>query len=534
MIKDIYSSVKNYWRIYLLVVVSVVSIAIIFSPVVPGIDIGQTDSVSDDPTFVEKYTGIQFNIELGGGTRVRAPLIGYTAENVEFGNQSITDVEESIAESLDASVTDITIREYPDDDTRNTTIEVTNENVTREDFESSLSDNNIEYNNLRDGLTSETRQQTVRVLQNKVDSAGLSGGSVRQVELEDGQNLILVEVPNINREQTLDLISSRGEVRIDIYYFNEDKEEYENRTGVLTRDDFRTIGSPQQAQQGQPLPNVPVTLEPSSARQFEENVVETRVAKVGGSTCQFDRAPQETESCLLTVVDDKVVYSAGMSSNLASSMRAGSWSDNPNFILQTDSFEEAQELSVNLDAGALPAKLDIENGEVSFVSPTQGEEFRFISFIIGLIATLTVSLSVGLRYGKIGIAVPMIVTALSEVIILIAIAVVLSYPIDIAVVAGLIAVIGTGVDDLIIIADRVIGGDNPASSVRVFNNRFKSALLIIIGAAGTTILAIGPLAVLDLRQLQGFAIFTIIGVIVGIILTRPSYGDILRYLYTDK
>jgi preprotein translocase subunit SecD len=40
--------------------------------------------------------------------------------------------------------------------------------------------------------------------------------------------------------------------------------------------------------------------------------------------------------------------------------------------------------------------------------------------------------------------------------------------------------------------------------------------------------------VLNLGELRGFAIFTILGVLVGVLITRPAYGDILRYLLTDR
>jgi preprotein translocase subunit SecD len=43
-----------------------------------------------------------------------------------------------------------------------------------------------------------------------------------------------------------------------------------------------------------------------------------------------------------------------------------------------------------------------------------------------------------------------------------------------------------------------------------------------------------PLAVLSLGDLQGFAIVTIVGVLIGVLVTRPAYGDILRSLLTDK
>jgi preprotein translocase subunit SecD len=51
---------------------------------------------------------------------------------------------------------------------------------------------------------------------------------------------------------------------------------------------------------------------------------------------------------------------------------------------------------------------------------------------------------------------------------------------------------------------------------------------VIGAAAATTIIAMSPLAVLSLGDLQGFAIVTIVGVLLGVLVTRPAYGDILR------
>lgn len=533
----IVQSIKQYWRVYLLVIVSIISIAIVFNPLIPGLEIGaQVDDGNfeeTEPSLVQQYTGLQFNIELGGGTRIRAPLVGMTAEGGDIGDQNIGELEQSIADDFENTTSsDVTVRE-PEDGTAagNTTVEIKTREPTEESFGDSLNRNNVEYENIRDGLTEETVADTVSILQSRIDAAGLSGGDVRQVEMQDGTVLILVEVPDIDRQQTINLITERGEVHVDAYYQNEEGE-YTTRT-VLERDDFRTIGSPQQATDIQP-PHVPVTVEPTAAEKFQDDVVDTGLGQPGGTTCQYETAPEETQPCLLTILDGEVVFSAGMSSSLASSMSAGTWAQEGSFILQTGSFQEAQTLSTNLQSGALPATLDIENGEVNFVSPSQGEEFRMIAFVVGLLATLAVATSVSLRYGNPKIAAPMLVTVGAEVIILLAIAVMLSYPIDIAVIAGLVAVIGTGVDDLIIISDRVMGGSNPASSTRVFDRRFKRALWIIMSAAGTTILALGPLAILELRQLQGFAIFTIIGVIAGVLITRPAYGDILRYFFTDK
>jgi preprotein translocase subunit SecD len=36
-----------------------------------------------------------------------------------------------------------------------------------------------------------------------------------------------------------------------------------------------------------------------------------------------------------------------------------------------------------------------------------------------------------------------------------------------------------------------------------------------------------PLALMDLSTLKGFAIITILGVLVGVIVTRPAYGKVI-------
>jgi preprotein translocase subunit SecD len=76
--------------------------------------------------------------------------------------------------------------------------------------------------------------------------------------------------------------------------------------------------------------------------------------------------------------------------------------------------------------------------------------------------------------------------------------------------------------------------EGEVNSRRVFQSRFRKAFWVIGAAAATTIIAMSPLAVLGLGDLQGFAIFTILGVLVGVLLTRPAYGDILRELLTER
>jgi preprotein translocase subunit SecD len=62
----------------------------------------------------------------------------------------------------------------------------------------------------------------------------------------------------------------------------------------------------------------------------------------------------------------------------------------------------------------------------------------------------------------------------------------------------------------------------------VISTRISRAFFIIFTAAATTIIAMTPLAYVGLGRLRGFAIVTIIGVLSGVIITRPAYGRIVR------
>jgi preprotein translocase subunit SecD len=138
-----------------------------------------------------------------------------------------------------------------------------------------------------------------------------------------------------------------------------------------------------------------------------------------------------------------------------------------------------------------------------------------------------------LRYKKPRVAVPMLFTAMAEVFILLGFAAIIKLPLDLSHIAGLIAVIGTGVDDLIIIADEILQQGRVATG-KIFQSRFRKAFWVIGAAAATTIIAMSPLAVLSLGDLQGFAIVTIVGVLIGVLITRPAYGDILRNLVLSE
>ena len=511
---------KSNWRVALLVVFVLVAGFALFSPTI-GADDASTQSAQ-----ASNATNLKFGLDLAGGTRIRAPLVGMTAEDVAFDGDSESQVAAAVADQLpDSDTTDVIARQARTQDGTNT-VEVVNPDITDSQFATAMDAAGYEYAEITSGVTDATRQEAIEVLEGKVNQAGLSGATVQELERSGD---ILVEVPGQDRQEVIGLIEERGNVRVDIYYRN-DSGQYTTERAVLTQNDFQSVSTA--TQDDRRGPHVPVTIRPNSAEEFRQVAVDTGLAP-GGSRCTYQENPQNTDPCLLLTVDGEVVNSFGMDPGLGASIRSGDWLRDSSFILTTTSYEEAQRVALNLRAGALPAQLDVLGGTTSYISPTQGESFRTNSLIIGILSVLAVAGVVFLRYREPKVALPMILTAFSEVFILLGFAAYLGYPLDLAVIAGFIAVIGTGVDDLIIIADEVMS-EGDVSSQRVFDSRFRRAFWVIGVAAATTIIAMSPLAALPLGNLRGFAIFTILGVLVGVLVTRPAYGDILRYLMTDR
>jgi len=142
-----------------------------------------------------------------------------------------------------------------------------------------------------------------------------------------------------------------------------------------------------------------------------------------------------------------------------------------------------------------------------------------------LFAFLAVGVVVAVRYRRPMIVIPILITCASEILIILGFASAINWKLDLASIAGIIASVGTGVDDQIVITDETLSRE----SKRV-KKSIKRAFFIIFAAAGTTIAAMLPLFVMSIGMLKGFAITTIAGVLIGIFITRPAFARIVQYV----
>lgn len=517
--------IRENWRIIVLVILLLTSAIALF---VPGIGLGSSP---------DSAINLQYGLDLSGGTSVSAPLVGLTATDVDVGDRNQTAVEDAVAAGLpDVEAVDVVYRPRVQSSAP-PAIEV-RANVTEEAFASALDAASVTYDDIQHGVTSETRDRAIRVIRDKIDKSGLGDQTVQSVfSPADDRWYLKIEIPGTgNVSEAVNLIEAEGQVRIYAYHsvVRNGSTEWTNTT-ALTQDGFRRVSLAEQGGQGQG-PHVPVTIKESEASDFQQLMVDSGIATRTGSSCGWPGSDQyggDRGPCLLVVSDGSVIGSYGMAGDLGGSMVQGTWSQDPRFILETGNFSEARQLSIVLRAGALPTEIAIADGTVYQISASRAGDTKFQALLTGIVAVLAVAGVVSIRYRDFLVAAPMVVTALSEVVILLGFAALVGLALDLSHLAGFIAVIGTGVDDLIIIANEV-RSEGRISGGRVFENRFKKAFWVIGAAAITTIIAMSPLAILSLGDLRGFAIVTILGVIIGVLITRPAYGDILRALVADR
>ncbi len=180
-------------------------------------------------------------------------------------------------------------------------------------------------------------------------------------------------------------------------------------------------------------------------------------------------------------------------------------------------YEEAERnmkfLQTVLSSGKLPVKLSIV--QIDEISPVFGARFLREIWVALLIAVVTVSIILSIRYRNPKIVVPALIFSLSEIAILLAVAKVARISLDLAGLAALIALVGSCVDSQIVIVDETRRGKSEG---------IKKAYSMIIASAMTTFVAMLPLLTIGAKVMQGFAIMVIIGLMIAVFITRPAFG----------
>lgn len=189
--------------------------------------------------------------------------------------------------------------------------------------------------------------------------------------------------------------------------------------------------------------------------------------------------------------------------------------------------QHSKEIRSILSGGRLPVNAII-GSTVSIPAPL-GKQFLEISMLGAAVAFVLIILFITLRYMEPRLFLPIIVVSVAELVLLVAIIGGFG-TIDFAAMAGIIAAMGVSIDSQIIITDEVFRRGEHAASRDELKLRVKNAFYIITRNVVIAVVTMLPLFFSGVVEIVGFATSTILGAVLGLLISRPAYAAIVESL----
>ena len=369
-------------------------------------------------------------------------------------------------------------------------------------------------------LSSEELSDLISITSNRINVYGISDIQISPVTDLSGNNYMSIEIAGATPKDLEDLLSQQGkfEAKIgnDTVFIGGDKDIQD-----ICRNDATCSGirSCNQASDGTYFCTFDFTIYLSSESA-------QRHAEVTGKLETDPLNPGYLSKKLDLYLDDRLVDSLLISQGLKGSATTqiqiqGSGQGATNEDAFKDAETSMKHLQTILITGSLPYQLEIV--KLDTISPSLGKEFLENIIVLGLTVFIIISVILFIKYRKVKITLAVILTMFSEAFITLGVAALFSWNLDAPAIAGIIAGMGTGVNDQIIIIDEAV-----SSGSEGIKQRIKRALFIIFGAFFTIVAAMLPLLWAGAGLLKGFALTTILSVSVGILVTRPAFADMIK------
>ncbi len=229
-------------------------------------------------------------------------------------------------------------------------------------------------------------------------------------------------------------------------------------------------------------PNVSFTLKPEAARRFQQTTRENIGRQRG------------------IVLDSRVVSAPVIQSAIYDQGQ----------ITGNFSVEEAQDLSIKLRSGALPASLEYQ--EERTVGPSLGADSIRSGIVASLVGLGAVVIFVFVYYKLAGLNA--VVTLILNLIILLGALAYFDATLTLPGIAGLILTIGMGVDSNVLIFERIKEEVRAGKTVRTsISASFSKVFLTVLDSHLTSLIAAAILFQFGTGPVQGFAVTLSIGLI---------------------
>lgn len=381
-------------------------------------------------------------------------------------------------------------------------------------------------------LTTDELDDLIAVSQQRLNVYGLTDVQLRKVSDLSGNNFMLVEIAGSSPSDLQDLIAKQGvfEAKIGnetVFTGGDEDITYVGRTGLDAG-----ISECFPIQDGEVCNfRFTIFLSEEAAERHADVTSKLDVnLSTGGKYLE-----KQIDFYLDGKLTDSLNIGADLKGQVTTRIQISGSETAPSRAEAVDSaLNEMKKLQTVLITGSLPFKLKIE--KIDRISPKLGGDFTKQILYAAIFAILAVSIIIFIRYRKIKASLALITVSLSEVLIILGVAALIKWNLDLPSIAGIIAAIGTGIDSQLVIMDEArVHGES-------IKQKIKKALFIIVTAFATTFVALIPLTgalgfigigAASAGLLKGFAVTTLIGITTGVLISRPAFADIARQLEAD-
>jgi len=369
-------------------------------------------------------------------------------------------------------------------------------------------------------VTDTQLQDLIDISRNRFDVFGISDVQIKAVTDLSGDRFMLVEVAGATPNDLEDLLAKQGKFEAKIGNHTAFIGGDEDITNVCRNDaTCASVTGCFESGNGY-FCNFAFTiyLSEEAAKRHADITAEIPLDSSSGG--------QYLEENLTLLLDDIVVdvlrISKGLKGQVTTQISIQGSGKGEN---QEAAFNDAQasmnQLQTVMITGSLPYKLEIV--KLDIISPLLGDQFVFLILLAGASAILLVGIIVLARYRKFKISFALLLTSFSELAIILGIASLIGWNLDLASIAGILATVGTGVDQQIVILDEARTGKETS-----IKRRMKMALFVVMTAYLTSLVSLLPLYWAGAGLFKGFAFTTIIGITAGVFITRPAFADIIK------
>ena len=359
----------------------------------------------------------------------------------------------------------------------------------------------------------DTMQQTMLTIERKINGLGLAETSVQPTGRDENEAELLVQLPGVDDPARVkEILKTQAVLEWDEVKdgpFNSREEGLAKHGGVLP---LNTKLVPSSAHGGPQawwlVSRIPVVrgtdIRSAHASQGEMGRWETNFVLNQDAAKRFQRYTEANiNNRAAIVVDNQAISVPTIQSAISDSGR----------ITGAATHEEAADLSLNLNAGALPAAIVYQ--EERTVGPSLGADSIRDGLRAGIIGVLAVVIVMLVYYKRSGINATL--ALILNAVILIAALGYFGATLTLPGIAGVILTIGMAVDSNVLIFERIREELRAGKAiVAAVDAGFSKAFLTIIDTHVTTIVSCAFLFIFGTGAVKGFAVTLLIGLFANV------------------